>query len=326
MAQLSEVTVSSDKTQAKIGGGARIKQTVSAANDAGVVVLTGNCNCVGTLGALLGGGYGYLSGLYGMGVDNVISLRAVLSDGKLHDITAQSDADLFWAMRGAGPNFGIVTSAIVRAHPQNEVQSTAWSGPVVFSPDQLEEVVNFINELDLEPEMNIFMYFVTSGPPDNAPVIVTTPFQLGGTNESGHQKFAKLFDIGPLSDGTGVVPYKEFNTGGDMFCTPGSRKPGFGAGFKEMVPSTWKQLWDLFSDFQKKPTAENTAILLERYSMDRIQSFPSSSAAFPNRHVEYNVIAIPIYTDASLDEAALEFGRNVRSAIQATDGYAENAT
>lgn len=114
LAGLNQVTFSADKTQATIGGGVSINSTIRAADAAGALVLTGNCNCVGALGAYLGGGYGNLMGIAGMGVDQIISVRLVTADGKIQTVSA-SNTDLFWAIRGAGPNFGIVTSAIVKA-------------------------------------------------------------------------------------------------------------------------------------------------------------------------------------------------------------------
>lgn len=126
MRGLKQFTLSADKRQATIGGGALIRNTISDAFNKGVQLMTGNCNCVGTLGAILGGGYGNLMGLHGFGVDQVLSMRVVTPSGQVKDVSARSDPDLFWAMRGAGPNFGIVTSAVVKSYPvtaaqQNEI-------------------------------------------------------------------------------------------------------------------------------------------------------------------------------------------------------------
>lgn len=117
LANIRNATVSKDKHQITIGGGILIKDTVKSAADAGVYVLTGNCNCVGTLGAYLGGGCGTLTGLYGFGVDNIVSLRVVTSEGKIITASPTSNPDYFWALRGAGRNFGIVTSAVLKAYP-----------------------------------------------------------------------------------------------------------------------------------------------------------------------------------------------------------------
>ena len=116
MRGLNQVTFNPQKTQATIGGGAISSDVIDTAyaNDAQIV--TGNCNCVGALGAGLGGGYGNLIGLYGFSVDNILSMDVVLPNGKTQTVTPKQ-ADLFWAFRGAGPNFGIVTSAVYKSYP-----------------------------------------------------------------------------------------------------------------------------------------------------------------------------------------------------------------
>ncbi|KAK7948430.1 FAD binding domain-containing protein [Apiospora aurea] len=85
LARLNQVTFNADRTRATIGGGARVNETIAHASAAGALVETGNCNCVGPLGAILGGGYGNLMGLYGFGVDNVVSVRVVTADGQVRD-------------------------------------------------------------------------------------------------------------------------------------------------------------------------------------------------------------------------------------------------
>lgn len=288
--------------------------------------MTGNCERVGTLGAMLGGGFGYLCGLYGMAVDNVLEMRVVLPNGHLHTVTQKSDPDLFWALRGAGPNFGIVTSATVRAYPMSKETATAWTGPVMFSPDKLEQVVDVIDKLVLEPEMNIFMYFVSSGPPSNAPVIVAQPFLFGGSSDAGHEKFVQLFEIGPFMDGTASIPYSQFAAGSAPFCIPGARKPAYGAGFDRMVLSTWRQVWELYAEFQKKEGAEHSLVLLERYPTHELQRFSDSSASYPHRHVGYHAVVSGWYDDPALDPAAREFGAKVRDAWRKTDGLPRRAT
>ena len=120
LSRLNQVSVSADGLSATIGGGAIIEEVVAAADKAGVLVMTGNCNCVGALGAGLGGGFGNLVGELGMAVDNILSLRVITPEGEAIDVSPTSNPDLFWAMRGAGPNFGIVTYATVKAVPTED--------------------------------------------------------------------------------------------------------------------------------------------------------------------------------------------------------------
>ncbi|KAI1151045.1 FAD binding domain-containing protein [Nemania diffusa] len=326
LARLNQVTFNADKTQATIGGGSNISNTIAHAYAAGALVETGNCNCVGALGAILGGGYGNLIGLFGFGVDNIISVQIVTADGRFHNVTATSDPDLFWGLKGAGPNFGIVTSAVVKSRPATQNDMVAWTGGLTFDPSKLELVVQAIQDLELEPEMNVFLYFISDGSPTNQPTILVTPFLYKGNATTGRTAFGSLYEIGPMTDTTAVLPYNQWNSGGDGFCTFGGRKPSYGAGFQQMVPDTWRQIWNKYVEFQQKPTAANSVVLLEAYSLIKARSISPDSSAFPFRHVNFNAVAIPWYDNKSLDNQAQAFGNAARDLLRATDKLVENST
>ena len=82
-----------------------------------ICIAVGSCACPGILGVSLGAGVGRYQGLHGLMLDNLVSARLVTAEGKLIDVSADSNPDLFWGIRGAGHNFGIVTSAVFTIHP-----------------------------------------------------------------------------------------------------------------------------------------------------------------------------------------------------------------
>jgi len=318
---LNEVTFNPARTQAVVGGGAIISETIAAAYANNAQITTGNCNCVGTLGAILGGGYGNLMGLNGFGVDTVISINYVNTAGNLLTIGPNS-SDLWWALRGAGPNFGIVTSAVVKSTPVAQKDSKAWLGGIIFTEDKLESVVSAINDLKLEPQMNIFMYFVVS---NSAPAILVTPFYYGD-EITARQKFATIFTIGPVADTTAVTSYDHWNDGAAGFCNRGDRKPSYGAGMLQMIPSTWRAVWNEFVKFTSNPGTDHSVVLVEAYSLDKAGSVPDGSSAFPYRHVRFNAVAIPWYSDASLDPVAEAYGNKARNLWRESDDLENNST
>src|SRR5579862_1775557 len=91
------------------GGGVRVWQANEAGAKHGMALPLGICPDVGVSGLTLGGGVGYLMGVAGAACDTFIGAEVVMSDGRVLDVTADRDADLMWALRGAGANFGIVT-------------------------------------------------------------------------------------------------------------------------------------------------------------------------------------------------------------------------
>ncbi|WYZ36055.1 hypothetical protein EsH8_X_000702 [Colletotrichum jinshuiense] len=313
LAGLNAVTFSDNKTQATIGGGAIISETIQAANAAGVLVQTGNCNCVGALGAILGGGYGNLMGEVGLGIDNILSLRVVVASGEILTVSPTSHPDLFWALRGAGPNFGIVTSATVRTWPTSPEDRTAWLMNLFFSPDKLPQVAQVIQDLPLKPEQVVYLVLVNSGPPSNEPTVLVTGFLRKGTEESGRAAYAPLYALGPVLNSSSVASYDNWNTGNDNFCARGDRKPGFSTSLKHMQPETWTEIWNLYTEFQAK--APNSALLVERYNLTKAASVPVGSAAFQEalrRESFAQAIVLPWYADAALDTEAEVFGRKVR--------------
>ncbi|KAK2017437.1 FAD binding domain-containing protein [Colletotrichum eremochloae] len=327
LAGLNAVTFSKSKTEATIGGGVIIGDAIKAANAAGVLVQTGNCNCVGALGAILGGGYGNLMGEVGFGVDNVLSMRVVVASGETLTVSPTSHPDLFWALRGAGPNFGIVTSATVRARPASTQDRTAWIMNLFFSPEKLPQVAQTIQDLPLKPEQVVYLILTNTGPPSNAPAVLVTGFLRKGTEEAGRAAFASLYALGPTSNSSSVAGYEAWNAANDPFCARGDRKPAFSTAINHMQPETWPAIWDMYTEFQAK--GPNSAVLIERYNLTKAQAAPKGSAALQEalrRDAFAQAIVIPWYTDAALDAEAQDFGRKVRDIWSYTETATKNPT
>lgn len=306
---LNQVKFNSARTQATIGGGTIISEAIEAAYNSNAQLTTGNCNCVGVLGAILGGGYGNLMGLTSFGIDRLLSLNYVNADGNLATVTP-NQTDLWWALRGAGPNFGIVTSAVVKSTYVAQAESTAWLGSLIFTQDKLESVVSAINDLYIEPRMNVFLYFVVS---ESKPAILVTPFYYGNDTATARKKFSSILDIGPTEDTTAVTPYNHWNDGAEAFCIRGGRKPTYGAGMQQLIPSAWRAVWNEFVNFTSNPGTEQTIILMEAYSLTNRAVSLDSTASFPYRQIPFNAAAIAWYPNASLDLVAEAFGKKVRN-------------
>lgn len=313
LAGLNQVNISADKKTATIGGGALISDVTAAADAAGVLVQTGNCNCVGALGATLGGGYGNLLGEHGFAVDNTLELRVITANGTAVTASATSNPDLFWALRGAGPNFGIVTSAKVNAFATDDRTSLIVN--FTFDPANITAVAQAIQDLPLLPQQVVYLVLSNSADGTNTPTVVVTGFLRGGTVESGRTAYAPLYALGPLTNSSVVTPYQQWNAANDGFCTRGGRKPAYSTTINNMKPETWPQIWDLYKGFQGQTGAANSAVLIERYNLTKAQSAPAGSAALQEalRHEAFaQAIVIPWYEDAALDAQAEAFGAQVR--------------
>lgn len=327
LAGLNQVSISADKKTATIGGGAIISDVVAAADAAGVLVQTGNCNCVGALGASLGGGYGNLLGEHGLAVDNILELRVVTATGKALTASSTTNPDLYWALRGAGPNFGVVTSAKVNAFPTDD--RTALIVNFTFDPSKIAAVAQAIQDLALLPQQVVYLILSNSADGTNTPTVVVTGFLRGGTVESGRTAYKPLYDLGPLTNSSVVTPYQGWNAANDPFCARGGRKPAFSTTINNMNSANWPEIWDLYEGFQGQPGAQNSAILIERYNLTAAQAVPAGSTAFAEekrRGAFAQAIVIPWYEDAALDAQAEAFGAQVRDIWKFSSSAVANPT
>jgi FAD/FMN-containing dehydrogenase len=117
LSEMRQVTVDASDGIASAGGGATAGGLVDAAGRHGLVTATGSVGKVGMAGLTLGGGYGPLDGRFGLALDNLVSADVVLADGCQVTASRTEDADLLWALRGSGGNFGVLTGARYRLHP-----------------------------------------------------------------------------------------------------------------------------------------------------------------------------------------------------------------
>ncbi|KAI1813755.1 FAD binding domain-containing protein [Poronia punctata] len=318
---LKKITFSKDKTAVTFQAGVTNAEIIDAAwaNNARVSVST--CNCVSLLGATLGGGLSRTQGVYGLNVDQLTSMNIVTADGTKKTITAKNEPDLWWAMRGAGANFGIVTSATYKSTPIPQAKNTAWTGPVIFDQSQLEKVIAAMDKLVLEPEMQMDIYFTLS-PLDGKPAVLTLPFYLGN-EATGRKKFASILKLKPVYEATEVIPYNTWNSAGDAFCIDGGRKPSYTVGLKKLDPATWRKAWNEYYNFYTTyPEANQTLVLSECYSntKDAKSVKNDGTASYPHRDVKCHAIAIPWYTSPSLDATAIQFGEKIRSLFTKTAG------
>jgi FAD/FMN-containing dehydrogenase len=130
LTRMRSVAVDREARVATVAGGARTKDVAAAAAAHGLLAVTGNCGAVGLAGLTLGGGYGLLSAAHGLAADNLLGADVVLADGRRVTAHAEAEPDLFWALRGGGGNFGVVTSMRVRLHEARDMRGGAIMYPL----------------------------------------------------------------------------------------------------------------------------------------------------------------------------------------------------
>lgn len=162
LAPINYVRVDPAARTVRVGGGARWGDVDHATHAFGLAVPSGIIATTGVGGLSLGGGLGYLTRKYGLTIDNLLSADVVLADGTFVVASADENADLFWAIRGGGGNFGVVTSFLFQGHPVH----TVCAGPMLWELDQAEDVMKWYREFIMQApnEINGFFAFMTVPP------------------------------------------------------------------------------------------------------------------------------------------------------------------
>jgi FAD/FMN-containing dehydrogenase len=149
----------------RVGGGCTWGDIDHATHAFGLAVPSGIISTTGVGGLTLGGGIGHLTRQYGLTIDNLLTADVVLADGEFVVASADENSDLFWAIRGGGGNFGVVTSFLFQAHPV----SIVCAGPMLWEMDQAADIMKWYREFIAQApeEINGFFAFITvpPGPP-----------------------------------------------------------------------------------------------------------------------------------------------------------------
>jgi FAD/FMN-containing dehydrogenase len=155
LSRLRGIRVDQENQTVRVEGGCVWGDVDHATHPFGLAVPSGFLSSTGVGGLTLGGGIGYLSRKYGLTIDNLIAVDVVLADGRLVTASADANADLFWAVRGGGGNFGVVTSFLFQARPVGMV----YGGPIFWPMDKGGDVLRFWRDFILEASEDISGWF-----------------------------------------------------------------------------------------------------------------------------------------------------------------------
>jgi FAD/FMN-containing dehydrogenase len=165
LAPIKYVRVDPSSRTVLVGAGCKWRDVDHAAHAFGLAVPSGIISSTGVAGLTLGGGLGHLTRKYGLTIDNLLSVDMVLADGSFAVANAEENPDLFWAIRGGGGNFGIVTSFLFEGQPVH----TVCAGPMLWNLEDAADVMKwyreFITQAPEEMSGFVAMMTVPPGPP-----------------------------------------------------------------------------------------------------------------------------------------------------------------
>jgi FAD/FMN-containing dehydrogenase len=217
---MRSVTVSPDDRTVRVDGGCTWGDVDHATVEFGLATPSGFVSSTGVGGLTLGGGVGYLARRYGLTVDNLLEADVVLADGTFLTASESAHSDLFWALRGGGGNFGIVTSFTFRCNEVGE-NGLVIAGPIFYDLDDTAAVLRWYRELlpSLPDELSGFFAVlrIPSGPPFPDELwdrrVCGIVWCYTGPHDVADQALAPIKEFGtPLMVGVGPMPFDAFQS------------------------------------------------------------------------------------------------------------------
>jgi FAD/FMN-containing dehydrogenase len=225
LSPMHAVEVDPARRTAKVQGGALWQMVDAATHEHGLATPAGIISTTGVGGLTLGGGHGYLTRRFGLTIDNLLEAEVVLADGRVVTASETDHPDLFWALRGGGGNFGIVTSFTFRLHPV----TTVVAGPTAWPISAARDILAWYREFLPAQDNELYGFFATmTVPPVDA---FPEPFHLqkacaimwcySGDPADASEALRPVRDLSPAFDGVGEAPYPAVQQAFDGLYPPG---------------------------------------------------------------------------------------------------------
>jgi FAD/FMN-containing dehydrogenase len=276
----------------------------------GLAVTGGAVSTTGIAGLTLGGGLGWLMGIHGLAADNLLSVELVTADGKVQNVTKDSDADLFWALRGGGGNFGVATSFEYQLHQLGQVVGGLIAHPFEAAKDVLRFYRDF-TQSGIPDELTVFCGLVHA--PDD-PTLKLAAFALchAGTPEQAEHDIAPLRAFGaPLLVEVGPMPYPVMNT----ILDGGFEKGNLNYWKSSFVDGIDDGMIDAMIEHYASTPSPLNALLFEHFH-GAVTRVGETDTAVPHRQEGYHLFMPGVWTDPAETEANVAWVRGIYDGLQ----------
>lgn len=315
LSAMNEVTVDPGARRARVGGGALLYNLDFASLRHGLATTAGIVSHTGVGGLTLGGGYGRLGRKFGLTIDNLLAAELVCADGRVRKLSAEENEDLFWAIRGGGGNFGVVTAfefALHDAPPDMYGGVIQW--PLAAARDVLhhyaEHSSRFSDEMFVAPGM------VTAA---DGSARLAIDICYCGDPRNAERELAPLRAVArPAIDGAGPTAYLTMQTRMDGLTRPGIRsyiKSGMVGAF---TPALTDTMLDNFEPGQ--------GVVINSFATGgRIAQVAETATAWPHRNAHSMIAVVSFWPDAGVDSARIGAVRSLWSKLEPhVGGYYAN--
>jgi FAD/FMN-containing dehydrogenase len=316
LSQLKSVRVDPKDRIVRVDPGCTAADVDHATHAFGLAVPFGIVGSTGVAGLTLGGGTGYLTRKYGLTIDNLLEVDMVLADGSFVTANANSNSDLFWAVRGGGGNFGVVTSFVFEAHPV----STVFAGPVFWDAKDAKAIMTAYRDFIAKApeEFGFFVGLKTVPPVDPFPKehwgkrACALVGAFNGPTAEGKKLLGSLLEKlpAPLFDWTQEMPFPAINSLFDPFFPKGLQWYWKG----DYVMQLTDEAIDVhIANATKAPTP---FCLVHLYPIDgAVRRVPKDATPWPARDASFSLVIAGVSPDPKDADALRKWGRAYWKAI-----------
>jgi len=311
LSKMRAVTVDAGARRATVEGGATLADFDAATQAHGLATPIGINSTTGLAGLTLGGGFGWLSRKHGMTVDNLLSAELVTAAGEVVRASADEHPDLFWALRGGGGNFGVVTRFEFRLHP---VGPEVLSGLIVYPISALKPVLRQYREFVAKAPNELTVWVVTRLAPPlpflpeavHGQGIVVLALMYAGDPKQGERLIEPLRRFGtPVGEHVGVQPYTAWQQAFDPLLTPGARNYWKSHNLKTLDDG----LLDAVADCLDRLPSPQCEIFFGAIGGATTQPAPEAMA-YANRDAQFVMNVHGRWEDAADDERGIRWARD----------------
>jgi FAD/FMN-containing dehydrogenase len=309
LSHMNGVRVDPVARTARVEGGATLGDLHHATHAFGLATPSGIISTTGVGGITLGGGVGHLTRSLGLAIDNLLEADVVLADGSIVTASADENPDLFWAIRGGGGNFGVVTSFLFRLHPLE----TLYAGPMLWPMEQAGEVLRWYREFMPQAPRDLagFFAFLTVPPGDPFPAELHNRKMCGivwaYTGDRPEETFVPIRSrFGPPAlDWVGPITHAALNSMFDAIYPPGDQWY-WKADFVKEIPD---EAVDIHLRYGAElPTWKSTMHL---YAIDGAAGdVPRDATAWNYRDAKWAMVMVGVSPDAADNDRMIEWARS----------------
>ncbi|HEY5386535.1 MAG TPA: FAD-binding oxidoreductase [Thermoleophilia bacterium] len=315
LVRMRGVRVDAAKRRARAEGGATWGDFNHATHAFGLATTGGIISTTGIGGLTLGGGIGHLARGFGLSIDNLISADVVMADGRLLVASETENEDLFWALRGGGGNYGVVTSFEYKLHPVDQI----YGGPMFFELSEAETLLRFYRDFiaSAPEQLGAFPAFQVAPPLPFIPedrvgdtfIIIVAAW--AGPLDEGEKALKPIHDVAPVvAEFVGPMPYPALNSAFDGLVPPGLQHYWKASFVGELTDGA------IAAHLEHGPKIPTVNSALHIYPIDgAVHRVASDATAFAYRDANFATVIAGMWPDPADNDANIAWVRDYYAAV-----------